>query len=159
MIKLQNPYASFPGYSCFACGPANPSGLHMEFFKDKDEIVSRWDPGEHYQGFHDILHGGVQATMMDEIASWVVFVMLDTAGMTYQLNTRFRKPVYISKGIVTVRAALVKHQKRIAEIEARLYDGENVLCAESQANYFVMPRDKAVSELRFPGREAFLKQI
>jgi acyl-coenzyme A thioesterase PaaI-like protein len=95
---------------------------------------------------------------MDEIASWVVFVMLDTAGVTYQLNTRFRKPVMISKGIITVRATLVRQQKRIAEIEARLYDGEDVLCAESQANYFVLPRDKAVSEMHFPGKEAFLNQ-
>ncbi len=158
MIKLQNPYASFPGYSCFGCSPTNPSGLHMEFFKEGDELVCKWDPSEHFQGFHDILHGGVQATMMDEIASWVVFIMLDTAGVTFQLNTRFRKPVYISKGIITVRATLVQHQKRIAEIEARLYDGEDVLCAESQANYFVMPRDKAVSDMHFPGKEAFLKQ-
>jgi len=158
MIKLRNPYAEFPGYSCFACGPTNPSGLHMEFYKDGDEIVSKWDPGENYQGFHDILHGGIQATMMDEIASWVVFMSLDTAGMTFELNTRFRKPVMISKGVITVRAALVNQNKRIAEIEARLYDGENVLCAESKARYFIMPRDKAVKELNFPGREAFLKQ-
>ena len=127
MIKLQNPYAAFPGYSCFACSPTNPSGLHMEFYKDGDEIVSKWDPSEHYQGFHDILHGGIQSTMMDEIASWVVFIMFDTAGMTYQLNVRFRKPVVISRGIVTVRASLVKQQKRLAEIEARLYDGEEKL--------------------------------
>ena len=158
MIKLKNPYASFPGYSCFACSPSNPSGLHMEFYKDGDEILSKWDPSEHYQGFHDILHGGIQATMMDEIASWVVFVMFDTAGMTYQLNTRFRKPVLISKGIVTVRATLVQQQKRVAEIEARLYDGENMLCAEGTANYFIMPREKAVKELHFPGRDSFLKQ-
>jgi acyl-coenzyme A thioesterase PaaI-like protein len=158
MIKLQNPYARFPEYSCFGCSPSNPSGLHMEFFKEGDELLSKWDPKEHFQGFHDILHGGVQATMMDEIASWVVFVLLDTAGVTYQLNTRFRKPVMISKGMITVRATLLRHQKRIAEIEARLYDGEDVLCAESLANYFVMPRDKAVSDMRFPGKEAFLKQ-
>jgi uncharacterized protein (TIGR00369 family) len=128
----------------------------MEFFKDGDELVSRWDPGEHFQGFHDILHGGIQATMMDEIASWVVFVMLDTAGVTYRLNTRFRKPVLISKGIITVRAKLVKQKKRIAEIEARLYDGKDKLCAESQANYFVFPREQAVKEMHYPGREAFL---
>jgi len=158
MIKLQNPYAQYQGYSCFACSPTNPSGLHMEFYQDGDEIVSKWDPGEHYQGFHDILHGGIQATMMDEIASWVVFMMFDTAGMTYQLNTRFRKPVLISRGLVTVRASLVQRNKSIAEIEARLYDGENNLCAEGTANYFVMPREKAVKELNFPGREAFLKQ-
>lgn len=158
MIKLENPYASYPGYSCFACGPDNPAGLHMEFFKDGDEIVCKWDPQEHYQGFHDVLHGGIQSTMMDEIASWVVFVILNNAGMTYQLNTRFRKPVLISKGMVTVRATLVSQKKRIAEIEARLYDGEGTLCAESQANYFLIPREKAVQDFRFPGREAFLNQ-
>jgi len=158
MIKLKNPYASFPGYSCFACSPTNPSGLHMEFYKDGDEIVSKWDPSEHFQGFHDILHGGVQATMMDEIASWVVFVMFDTAGMTYQLNTRFRKPVLISKGIITVRATLVSEQRRIAEIEARLYDGDDMLCAEGQAKYYIFPRDKAVKDFHFPGKEAFLNQ-
>ena len=156
MIKLKNPYASFPGYSCFACGPSNPSGLHMEFYLDGDEILSRWDPGEHYQGFHGVLHGGIQATMMDEIASWVVFLSLDSAGMTYQLTTRFRKPVYISRGMITVRAKLLRQQKRIAEIEARLYDGTDQLCAEGMANYYVMPREKAVEELNFPGREAFL---
>ena len=158
MIKLKNPYASMPGYSCYACGPTNPSGLHMEFFQDGDEVLCTWDPSEYYQGFHDVLHGGIQSTMMDEIASWVVFVKLDTAGMTYQLTTRFRKPVLISKGSITIRATLVHHQKKIAEIEARLYDGEGLLCAESKANYFVMPRDKAVEELNFPGKEAFLKQ-
>lgn len=130
----------------------------MEFFKDGDEIVATWEASEDYQGFHDMLHGGIQATMMDEIASWVVFLQLDTAGVTYELSTRFRKPVYISKGLVTVRASLTRHEKRIAEIEARLYDGADLLCAESVAKYFVMPRDKAVNEFHFPGKEAFLKQ-
>jgi uncharacterized protein (TIGR00369 family) len=129
----------------------------MEFYKEGEEVVCRWDPNEYFQGFHDILHGGIQATMMDEIASWVVFVMLDTAGVTYRLNTRFRKPVIISKGLITVRATLVRQQKRIAEIEARLYDGEDMLCSESQASYFIMPRHKAVDEMHYPGKEAFLK--
>jgi acyl-coenzyme A thioesterase PaaI-like protein len=124
MIRLKNPYAEFEGYSCFGCSPTNPYGLRMEFFKEEDEILCRWNPQEHFQGFHDILHGGIQSTMMDEIASWVVFVFLDTAGVTYQLNTRFRKPVNISRGTITLRAKLVKQEKRVAEIEAGLYDGD-----------------------------------
>ena len=156
MIKLKNPYAEFEGYSCFGCSPTNPFGLQMEFFKEEDEIVCKWQANDHFQGFHDILHGGIQSTMMDEIASWVVFIFLDTAGVTYQLNTRFRKPVHISKGTLTIRAKLLKQEKRVAEIEAFLYDGENVLCSESVLKYFVMPREKAVDELHFPGKEAFL---
>jgi len=128
----------------------------MEFFKDGNEIVCQWEPGEHFQGFHDMLHGGIQTTMMDEIASWVVFVFLDTAGVTYQLNTRFRKPVHISRGPITLRAKLVKQERRLAEIEASLYDGEKNLCSEGHMHYFVMIRDKAVSEMRFPGKEAFI---
>jgi len=158
MIKLNNPYADFEGYNCFGCSPTNPYGLQMEFFKNGDEIVCKWNPYEHFQGFHDILHGGIQSTMMDEIASWVVFVFLDTAGVTYELNTKFRKPVQVSRGIVTVRAKLVRQEKRVAEIEARLYDGAENLCSESRVNYFVLPRDKAIGEMHFPGKEAFLKQ-
>ena len=157
MIKLKNPYAKFEGYSCFGCSPTNPYGLQMEFFKDEDEIVCQWNPDEHFQGFHDILHGGIQSTMMDEIASWVVFVMLDTAGVTYELSTRFRKPVHISKGSITIRANLVRQDKRLAEIDASLYDGEDNLCSESKLSYFVMPREKAVKDLHFPGKEAFIK--
>ena len=158
MVKLNNPYAGKAGYSCFGCSPANPMGLQMEFYTEGDEVLCTWDPDEHFQGFHDILHGGIQATMMDEIASWVVFVMLDTAGVTYQLNTRFRKPVLISRGTITVRATLVRQEKRIAEIAVRLYDGAGTLCAESQANYYVMPREKAVQEMHFPGKDAFINQ-
>ena len=94
--------------------------------------------------------------MMDEIASWLVFAKLDTAGVTYQLNTRFRKPVNISRGRITIRAKLVRQEKRVAEIEAKLYDGEGTLCSESVLHYFVMPREKAVSEMHFPGKEAFI---
>lgn len=157
MIKLKNPYAEFEGYSCFGCSPTNPFGLQMEFFKDGEELVCLWESNDHFQGFHDILHGGIQSTMMDEIASWVVFIFLDTAGVTYELSTRFRKPVYISKGTITIRAKLIKQEKRVAEIEASMYDGEHTLCSESRLKYFVMPREKAINELHFPGKEAFIK--
>ena len=91
MIKLKNPYADYKEYNCFGCSPTNPLGLKMEFYEEYDEIISTWKPGDNYQGFHDILHGGIQATMMDEIASWVVFMKLNTAGVTYQLKAKYIK--------------------------------------------------------------------
>jgi len=156
MIKLKNPYAEYPEYNCFGCSPNNPIGLQMEFFKEDDEIISTWTPGENFQGFHDILHGGIQATMMDEIASWVVFVILETAGLTYRLQTTFRKPVRISKGPLTLRAKLKEQNRRIASIEVSLLDGEGTPCSESMVEYFVLPREKAEKEMHFPGKEAFL---
>ena len=156
MIKLKNPYADFPGYNCFGCSPNNPLGLKMEFFREEDEIVCTWLPGEDYQGFHDVLHGGIQATMMDEIASWVVLVILDTAGVTYQLQSKYRKPVHISKGKITLRAKLVSQHRRIASIGVVLLDGEGNTCTESSVDYFLLSREQAEKQLHYPGKEAFL---
>lgn len=155
MIKLKNPYADHPDYNCFGCSPTNHMGLRMEFYEDDDDIVCHWQPGDQYQGFHDILHGGIQATMMDEIASWVVFLKLDSAGVTFRLNTRFRKPVKISRGEIVLRAKLNKQERNIASIDAKLMDGEGNICSDGKVEYFVFPRARAVKDMHFPGRQAF----
>jgi len=96
--------------------------------------------------------------MMDEIASWVVFIKLNTAGVTYQMKTKFRKPVKISKGSISLRAKLVQQQRSIATIEVRLMDGEGRECSSGSVDYFVLPRLKAEKEMHFPGKEAFYKR-
>lgn len=155
MIKLKNPYADYPGYNCFGCSPSNHHGLKMKFYEDGDEIVCAWNPDHHFQGFRDILHGGIQATMMDEIASWVVFVKLDTAGVTFRLNTRYRRPVRLSAGTITLRAKLLQQQRRIASIEVTLLDGEGTVCSDGVVEYFLIAREKAEKEMHYPGKEAF----
>jgi uncharacterized protein (TIGR00369 family) len=155
MIKLNNPYARRPDYHCFGCSPVHPSGLRMEFYEDGEELVCNWEASPDFQGFHDILHGGIQATMMDEIASWVVFTQLDTAGVTYRMSTRYRRPVHISRGTVTLRARMVKQQRNIVSIAVRLFDGEGTLCSEGTVEYFLIPRERAVREMHYPGKEAF----
>ena len=155
MIRLKNPYANYPDYNCFGCSPTNHQGLRMKFFEDGDEIVCTWNPDHHFQGFKDILHGGIQATMMDEIASWVIMVKLDTAGVTFRLSTRYRKPVRLSAGAITLRAKLLQHQRRIATIEVWLLDGDGNRCSEGTMEYFIFDRDKATREMHYPGKEAF----
>jgi acyl-coenzyme A thioesterase PaaI-like protein len=155
MIKLKNPYAGSPGYNCFGCSPANQSGLRMEFYEDGDEVVSAWDPDPQFQGFHDVLHGGIQSTMMDEIASWVVFIKLGTAGVTYRLNVLFRSPVMLSRGPVTLHARFSEQRRNIATIEVDLLDGGGKKCSEGKVDYFLLPRDQATVDLHYPGKEAF----
>jgi len=88
MRKISNPFTGLDGYNCFGCSPDNISGLHMTFYEDDEELVSVWDPKDHFHGYLNILHGGIQATLMDEISSWVVYIKLRTAGFTSKLNVR-----------------------------------------------------------------------
>ena len=76
----------------------------MKFFEDGEKILSEWMPQNGYQGDHNVLHGGVQATLMDEIASWVVYVKLTTAGFTSRADVRYRKTVYVDHGPVKLTA-------------------------------------------------------
>ena len=68
MKKIRNPYAGMEdqGYNCFACCPSNPFGLKMEFYEDGDDIVCIWEPDLNYQSWIGTLHGGIQATLLDE---------------------------------------------------------------------------------------------
>lgn len=155
MRKLRNPFEALPGYFCFGCSSENHHGLRMTFFEDGDEIVSTWDPDPHFQGYINIVHGGVQATLMDEIASWVVFIKLKTGGVTSRLSSKFRRPVLVDEGPLTIRARLIRQSGRLAEIEVKLYNGKEVLCSESTVEYFILPEEKAVSTMNFPGVDAF----
>jgi acyl-coenzyme A thioesterase PaaI-like protein len=155
MNNLKNPYATMPGYNCFGCSPSNPAGLKMKFCEEGEEVVSEWEPDEYFQGFHDILHGGIQATMMDEIASWYVFAKMDTAGVTYRLTVRYRKPVHLSSGIINLRAGLKEQKRNIVVIGVTLCDGKGILCSEGEAEYFLLSPEKARERMYYPGREAF----
>ena len=93
MKKIINPWEGLDGYMCFGCAPNNPLGLHMEFFEDGDDIVAFWKPQGTYQGWLRTLHGGIQTTLMDELAGWVVLRKLQTSGVTSRLDAKFMKSI------------------------------------------------------------------
>ncbi|MFO8128530.1 MAG: PaaI family thioesterase [Bacteroidales bacterium] len=150
MEKISNPYRTLEGYDCFGCSPDNPIGLKMEFYEDGDGVVSTWQPTKHYQGFKNVLHGGIQATMMDEIASWAVSCKLKTAGLTSRMEIRFLKPVHTHKGPVTLRAKIDSFpRKRLANVGVLLFNEEDILCAEAMVQYYIFPPDVAKERLNF----------
>lgn len=155
MKKLRNPYNDTDNHNCFACSPTNAHGLCMEFYADGDEVVCEWQPKKQFEGWNNVLHGGVQGVMMDEIASWVLNAIIGTMGVTSNINMRLRKSVYMDKGPVTLRASLKEMQRNIAVIDVKLYDNDKKLCAESEVKYFTFSIEKAIAEYDYPGKEAF----
>ena len=155
MQKLQNPFLNHPGYNCFGCNPSNSIGLGMTFFEEGEKVFSLWEPRAEYQGFTDVLHGGIQATLMDELASWFVFVKLKTSGMTKSINVSYREPVYISRGTVTLTAELVEKEKRSADILVTLRQGEGEPKSDALCTYALFAESVAKRKLHYPGVDAF----
>ncbi len=158
MKKISNPYKKMKGYQCFGCSPNNLNGLQMAFAEDGEYMVSEWEPKDYFQGYYNILHGGIQATLMDEIASWLVQVKLKTAGVTSTLNVRYKKPVPTDKGIIRLRARLTDQHRNLATIHVELFCPENELCAESDIVYYTYSHEVAVNRLHYPDHKEFFEE-
>lgn len=151
MEKIKNPWVGLDGYKCFGCAPDNEHGLRLEFFEDGDDVVATWKPESCYQGWLDTLHGGIQSTLMDELAGWVVFRKLQTAGVTSRLDARFLKSISTNEPFLTVRGR-IKEQKRAAVfIETEIYDSKGELCTRADIVYFAMPKERAEKDFFFKG--------
>jgi uncharacterized protein (TIGR00369 family) len=157
MKKIINPYAKLEGYNCFGCSPNNQLGLQMKFYEDGDYVISNWEPKKHLAGYGNILHGGIQSTILDEIASWVVSVKVKTAGVTATLNVKYKNTVYTDKGELTIRAKLVDQNKKFATIHAELLNSEGNVCSEAEIKYFIFPLEVAKRKFHYPGAEAFFE--
>lgn len=155
MRKLKNPYAELPEHNCFGCSPRNVIGLNLEFHEEGDYIICHWQPVRDFEGFPNVLHGGIQSTLMDEIASWVVFAKMNTAGFTTQMNVKLLKPVLVDKGKITLKAKLTETKRNLAFIHTEIYNSDEVLCSEGTMVYFTYSPEKAREALKYPGGEKF----
>ncbi len=155
MDKIRNPYLHWrkDGYNCFGCAPWNEAGLKLEFFEDGDDIVTYFTPGKEYQSWVNTLHGGIQATLLDEVAGWVVTRKLQTAGVTSNMNIRFRHPAPAANGAtLEVRARLREMRHNLAVIDGEIRH-EGKLLSNAEIIYFTMPQEKAIESKMFAGCE------
>ncbi len=153
---INNPYTEYKGYNCFGCSPDNPHGLRMNFELQGDEVLSEWQPDKNKQGWFNVLHGGIQATLMDEIASWLVSVKLRTSGVTCKMDIKLLKTVFMDKGPVKLRARLFEMRRNIAVIYVELTNAEGELCVEGFMHYFTFSEKVAREKFLYPGYEKFL---
>lgn len=156
--KIRNPYANMEGYNCFGCSPNNPFGLRMEFYEKGEDVFCDWTPSDHLSGYKSVLHGGIQATLLDEIASWAIQVKLKTAGVTANINLRYKLPVFVNKGKLLIKARITEVVKRLAYVRTELYDQEGRLCCFGTIKYFIYPEEIARKKLYFPEFEEFFKK-
>lgn len=120
--------------SCFACGVENAIGLNLVFtIVGPDSIECHFQAPEHFQGYPGVLHGGITATILDELVSRVYMIDEPNRLMyTARLTTRYRKHVPIGQPLRGV-GIKVRDRGRMAEARAELYGPEGDLLAEAEA--------------------------
>lgn len=151
--KIKNPWLQKPGYDCICCSPANPIGLHLQFWEDGEDVITRWKPSTHYQGWLDTLHGGIQSMLLDEVAGWVVTRKLQTTGVTSKMEVQYLKPVSTLDEGLTIRARIVRQMRNVAFIKGEIINYAGEVCSKAALTYFCASKQKAEEEMGFIGCE------
>jgi acyl-coenzyme A thioesterase PaaI-like protein len=136
---------------CFICGLDNPVGLKLRIYEvEPGRVESTFTAPEHYQGYPGVLHGGIIASIIDEISGRALMGSVDKPRFmfTAKLEVKYRKNVPIGKPLKLVGKA--GQDKGIsAESWAGIYDAESgELLAEGNTLLVNVPENKlAVTNL------------
>jgi acyl-coenzyme A thioesterase PaaI-like protein len=108
---------------CFCCGVRNPIGLKLTFETLPGErLRTEWAPRPEHMGFQDIVHGGLVATVLDEVMIRLLYAR-GIRAVTAELKTRFLKPLRGGRRY-RFESRIVEDKGRIVRAEADGFDAE-----------------------------------
>ena len=127
---------------CFVCGLANPFGLGLRFYQTgPGEVTAEVTVPEHFQGYPGIVHGGVVAAMLDEIAGRAQMGGDPPRFMyTAKMDIRYRKNVPVGQPLRLVGRA-GKSKNLTATSSSKIYGRQSDLLAEADVLLVNLPED------------------
>ena len=126
------------GDECFACGRANPIGLHIDGFAEQgSDVVARFSTRPDFQGTIGSLHGGIAATALDEILEWARILQEKVLTVTAKLELRYHQPVGNLGSCIELRARVDERRGRRLNISGELDAGEGGVSVSASGIYLV----------------------
>lgn len=128
---------------CFICGLENPVGLKLKIYQTGPGVIeTHYTAPEHFQGYPGVLHGGIVATILDEISGRAH--MGNPAAprfmFTGKLEVKYRKNVPTGQPLKIIGKA-GKSKGKMAEGWAGIYDQAGTLLAEAHSVLIDVPQE------------------
>ena len=124
--------------NCFVCGVENRFGLHIRFYTTGPrEVTAEVNLADCYQGYPGIVHGGIIASMLDEVASRTVFTPSRIV-VTAKLDVRYRKPTPVNTPLRLV-GRLIEERGRVCKASAQLLTQAGLVLADADVTLIEVP--------------------
>ena len=130
-IEHLTPLAHSANNRCFGCGPANNTGLHLEFFLAQDGSVVAFPViSDSFCGHPGYLHGGIIATLLDEAMSKAVRAK-GRLCMTRKMDVDYLRPV--PSGVsIRIEGCVTRSDHRKHWAEAKILNAEGIVLAHGK---------------------------
>lgn len=119
---------------CFACGPHNAEGLHLDFVPDgNDGARSAVTLPPRMQGYRGVAHGGIVMMLLDEAMAHTCR-FIGERGTTASIDVRFRKPVPLNEKLVMV-GRYKERRRNVLFLEATLTLEDGTVLATANGTF------------------------
>lgn len=116
---------------CFVCGEKNPDGLQLKFTLDGEVLKTRFKAEKKYQGYTDIVHGGIIALVLDEMMGNLLW-RSGIPAVTAEFSVRFKQPVYVGEELEFASRIVKKGKLILMEARAQKIDGPVIAVASGK---------------------------
>lgn len=122
-------------HSCFVCGESNPIGLNLRFETDGGIVRTCFTPRREHIGFKQVIHGGLIATVLDEIMVWACVTKTKRFAYCAELTVRFQNPLRPGEETIATAELVTNRRDRIFEIKSELKDQAGKIFATATGKY------------------------
>lgn len=120
---------------CFVCGKKNPKGLKVDIKLGKGNCEFYFKTEKEYEGWKNIIHGGIIATLLDEAMVWACS-SIGYKTVTAELNVRFKKPLQVGE-TVKVKGEIKEIKKKLI-IAVAIIEKEKEIYATGEGKFFIV---------------------
>ncbi len=122
-------------HSCFVCGESNASGLNIRFETDGRLVQARFLPRPEHVGFKQTIHGGIIATLLDEIMVWACAVQTRRFAYCAELNVRFANPLRPGEEVLALGELINNRRNKVFEAKGELRNHAGLVLASATGKY------------------------
>ena len=122
-------------HACFVCGESNPFGLRLRFETDGRIVRTRFVPRAEHIGFKGVVHGGILATVLDEIMVWACVVPTRKFAYCAELTVRYLHPVVPGVELIVTGELVTNRKDRIFAATAEARSAANLTLAQATGKY------------------------
>jgi uncharacterized protein (TIGR00369 family) len=119
---------------CFVCGDKNDIGLKIDFFYDEGKAIAEYTPSRSFEGYRNVLHGGIISTLLDEVMIKAILAK-GILTVTSRMDVKFKKPAKIGERLL-LEGKIKEDKGNIIITEGKVFNQAGSLIATAQGTYF-----------------------
>ena len=131
-----------PANPCFGCGGGNARGMKLVFDADESSqrIVGQFRLGPEYQGATGFIHGGIIATVLDEVMS-KVSRFSNVRAVTAELTVEYLRPVRVDEDLC-VEAHSISRNGRVLYHEGEIRNAAGTVLARGRGRFVIIDPER-----------------